>query len=155
MKLKSQKDFWSGLMFLVVGVAFAWAAREYSMGTSARPGPGYFPFGLGILLGLLGAIELFKALTIESPGGDPVGAMPWRPLIIIVGSVALFGAMLPRLGMAISLPMLVLLSATASDEFHWKGALLNAAVLTVASWGIFIKGLGLTIPLWPSIGAAG
>jgi hypothetical protein len=26
---------------------------------------------------------------------------------------------------------------------------INCVVLTMASWGIFIKGLGLTIPLWP------
>ena len=49
MKIKSQKDFWSGLMFLVVGIGFAWGALNYSFGSSARPGPGYFPFGLGIL----------------------------------------------------------------------------------------------------------
>ena len=47
MKIKSQKDFWSGLMFIVVGIGFAWGATNYSFGSSARPGPGYFPFGLG------------------------------------------------------------------------------------------------------------
>ena len=88
MKIKSQRDFVSGLLFLVVGVAFAWGATEYSFGTSARPGPGYFPFGLGILLALLGALVLFKALTLESEGGDPIGDIAWRPLLIIVAAVA-------------------------------------------------------------------
>ena len=40
MKIKSQKDFWSGLMFVAVGIGFAWGATGYSFGTSARPGPG-------------------------------------------------------------------------------------------------------------------
>ena len=70
MKIKSERDFWSGLMFLVVGIAFAWGATTYSFGSSARPGPGYFPFGLGILLALLGAMVLFKALTIETEDGE-------------------------------------------------------------------------------------
>lgn len=154
MKIKSQKDFWSGLMFVVMGIGFAWGATNYSFGSSARPGPGYFPFGLGILTSVLGSFILFKALTIESPGGDPVGHIAWRPLAIVTAAVVLFGLLLPRLGLVITLPILVLVTAWASDEFHIKGAAINAAVLTVFSWLIFIKGLNLTIPLWPTIGRA-
>jgi hypothetical protein len=150
LKIKSQKDFWSGLMFIVVGIGFAWGATTYSFGVSARPGPGYFPFGLGVLLAVLGAVVLFKALTIEVDGGDPIGRWAWKPLIVIVGSVAVFGWALPHLGMIIALPLLVISSATAGDEFHWKDALINAIVLTIGSWVIFIYGLKLTIPLWPS-----
>ena len=151
MKIKSQKDFWSGLMFIAIGVGFAWGATEYSFGSSARPGPGYFPFGLGLLLAVLGGMVLFKAMTIESADGDPIGSFAWRPLIIILSSVALFGFLLPRLGMFVCLPLLVIMSSLASDEFTWKGAIINAAVLTVMSWGIFIVGLKLTIPLWPTV----
>ena len=52
MKIKSQKDFYSGVVYAAVGVAFAWGATTYSFGSSARPGPGYFPFGLGVLLAM-------------------------------------------------------------------------------------------------------
>lgn len=150
MKIKSEKDFWSGLMFIAVGLGFAWGATEYSFGSSARPGPAYFPFGLGILMAVLGAMVLFKALTFEVEGGDKIGAWAWKPLLIIVGSVAGFGFILPKLGMIISLPLLIFVAAQAGDEFRWKEALINAAVITLMSWGIFIKGLSLTIPLWPS-----
>lgn len=149
MKIKSQRDFWSGLMFVVVGVAFAWGSTEYSFGSSARPGPGYFPFGLGVLLAILGGAVLFKALTIESEGGDPVGAFAWKPLIIIVAAIAVFGLALPRLGMAITLPILIIMSSLAGDEFHWKDALLSCVVLTLGSWVIFVWGLKLVIPVWP------
>ena len=43
MKIKSQKDFFAGLMFMGVGVAFAWGATTYNVGNGARMGPGYFP----------------------------------------------------------------------------------------------------------------
>lgn len=150
MKIKSQRDFWSGLMFVAIGLGFAWGATSYSFGQSARPGPGYFPFGLGLLLAVLGGMVLFKALTIETEDGEPVGGFAWRPLIIIVGSVALFGLLLPRLGLFIALPLLVISSAFAGDEFHWGEAILNAAIITVFSWAVFIYGLSLTIPLKPT-----
>ena len=137
-------------MFVVVGVGFAWGALNYSFGSSARPGPAYFPFGLGVLLAVLGAFTLFESLTIETEDGEPIGAIAWKPLLIIVGSIALFGALLPWLGMFIALPVLIVTSALAGDEFHWGEALANAAVLTIGSWAIFIYGLNLIIPLWPS-----
>ncbi len=152
MKIKSEKDFWSGLMFIVAGAGFAWGALNYNFGSSARPGPGYFPFGLGVLLAILGAFIVFKALTIETEGGDRFGKIAWRPLGLIVVSVAVFGLLVPRLGMFISLPVLVLIASLAGDEFHWGEVIANSVVLTVFSWCIFIWGLGLTIPLWPSIG---
>jgi Tripartite tricarboxylate transporter TctB family len=151
MKIKSERDFWAGMMFLVVGIAFAWGATTYNFGSSARPGPGYFPFGLGVLLALLGALELFKALTIESEGGDPIGHIAWKPLIVILAAVGMFGVALPRLGLVITLPLLVLVSSWASDEFSVKATLINALVLITMSWLIFVKGLSLTIPVWPTI----
>jgi hypothetical protein len=155
MKIKSERDFWSGLMFLVMGIAFAWGATTYSFGSSARPGPGYFPFGLGVLLALLGALILFESLTIETEDGEKVGHFAWKPLFVILASVALFGFVLPRAGLLISMPLLVLLSSWASDEFSWKAAVINSVVLTAMSWVIFVKGLSLTIPVLPVLGAAG
>jgi len=148
-KIKSQKDFWSGLMFVAAGLGFAYGATNYSFGSSARPGPGYFPFGLGILLALLGALILFKALSIESHGGDRIGRFPWKPLGLIVLSVAVFGAALPRLGLFVALPLLILMSSLAGDEFRLKDVIINSIVLTLGSWAIFVKGLNLIIPLWP------
>lgn len=149
MRIKSQKDFWAGLMFVALGLAFAWGATEYSFGSAARPGPGYFPFGLALLLAILGALVLLSSLTLETEDGDRVGRIAWRPLIIIVGAVVLFGVLLPRLGLIISLPILIFVAALGGDEFHWGEALIVCAVITALSYGIFIYGLGLTIPVWP------
>ena len=150
MKIKSQRDFWSGLMFVTVGVVFAVGATNYSMGSSARPGAGYFPLILSVLMAILGAVVLFKSLTIETEGGDPIGAIAWRPLLVIVVSIAVFGFALPRLGMFATIPLLIIMVSLAGDEFSWIGVLVNSAVLTAGSWVIFIWGLHLTIPLKPA-----
>lgn len=150
MKIKSQKDFWSGLMFIVIGIGFAWGALNYSFGSSARPGPGFFPFGLGVLMAIMGSLVLFKAMVVETDDGEPLGQWAWKPLITITATVGIFGYTLPHLGMAVALPILVIISSLAGDEFHWKDVLLNSVILTIGSWGIFIKGLNLVIPLWPT-----
>ncbi len=151
MKIKSQRDFWSGLLFVAAGLAFAWGATFYRLGDSARPGPGFFPLGLGLLTALLGLVILFKALTVERADGDPIGAVAWKPLGFIIGAVVLFGWALPHLGLLLALPMLVVVSALGGDEFRWREVLLNALVLTALSWAIFIWGLRLAIPLLPAM----
>ncbi|MBS0447066.1 MAG: tripartite tricarboxylate transporter TctB family protein [Proteobacteria bacterium] len=150
MKIKSERDFWSGLMFIVIGVVFAIGAGHYPMGTSAKPGAGYFPIILSVILALLGAVVLFKSLTFEADGGDRIGVIAWRPLLVVVASIALFGLALPRLGMFITIPLVVLLVSFAGGDFRWKGVLVNCVVLTVGSWAVFIQGLALTIPLKPA-----
>jgi hypothetical protein len=149
-RIKSQKDFYAGVMFVATGVVFALGATQYNFGSSARPGPGYFPFGLGVLLALLGALVLFKALTIESEGGDPVGSFAWRPLLFIVLAIVACAVTLPRLGMVVALPLQIAVSAWAGDEFRWQEVAVMSAVMVVASWLTFVKGLHLTIPLWPT-----
>ena len=62
----------------------------------------------------------------------------------------LFGLLLPRLGMALTIPVLVIISSLAGDEFHWRGVLISSVVLAIGSWAIFILGLKLVIPLWPT-----
>jgi len=58
----------------------------------------------------------------------------------------MFGLLLPRLGLSTALPVLVILSSLATEEFHWKEVLLNAVALTALCFGIFIWGLNLTLP---------
>ena len=133
-----------------MGLAFAIGATNYSFGTSIRPGPGYFPFGLGVILAILGLIVLYGAMTVERKNGDPIGSVPWRALICVVGAIVFFGFFLPRLGFLISFPTMIIITSAGGKEFTWKDAILNAAILTVLSYAIFIYGLQLTIPVWPA-----
>ena len=149
MKIKSQRDFVSGLVFVLVGAGFAAGATNYSMGTSARPGAGYFPLMLSVIMAILGAIVLFKSLTIESPHGDPIGSIAFKPLFIIVAAIVMFGLLLERLGMIITVPLLIIVASMAGDEFKLRGVLVSVVILTIGCWLVFILGLKLTIPLWP------
>ena len=94
MNIKSQKDFFSGLFYLVAGGAFAIGATNYNVGTGARMGPGYFPLLLGILLAIIGAFIMFKSLTVETQDGEKIGKWAWKPLFFIIVGNLLFGILL-------------------------------------------------------------
>jgi len=157
-KVKSQKDFFSGLMFLLIGLGFAWGATNYNIGVGARMGPGYFPLMLGVILMVLGGLIAFKAMVIESETGDKIGKWAWRPLGFIIGSNILFGILLgglpsiglPSMGLIVAIYGLTIVSAKAGDVFKLKEVLVVATVLAIISYGAFIKLLNLQFPLWPA-----
>ena len=128
MKIKSQKDFFSGLLFTVVGASFAYGATSYTIGTGARMGPGYFPLMLGVILALIGAVILFKALVVETSTGDPVGAWAFKPLTFIIAGNLLFGVLLgglpsiklPAMGLIVAIYGTTLVVSMAGDKFKLK-----------------------------------
>ncbi len=149
MQVKNKQDFWSGVMFVLIGVAFALKATTYSMGTAARMGPGYFPFWLGTVMACLGAVILVSSLRPKAVE-TVVEKFDFRILAIIVGSIVLFAFILRPLGLIISMFMLVIVSSMASHEHSWKVSAMNAVFLTVLCWLSFVKGLGLVFPIWPT-----
>jgi predicted outer membrane lipoprotein len=156
--IKSQKDFFSGLMFAIIGGGFAWGATNYSIGTGARMGPGYFPMLLGILLAILGAFTVFYSLVEHTEDGDKVGKFVWRPIIYILGSNVAFGVLLaglpslgvPAMGLIVAIYALVIIASKAGDSFNLKEVLLLATILSGGSYLAFIVLLKLQMPVWPT-----
>lgn len=158
MKIKSQKDFWSGLMFMVVGIAFAWGATNYTIGEGARMGPGYFPLMLGILLAIIGVFITFEALVVETEDGEPIGSWAWKPLFFIIGSNLIFGILLaglpkigiPAMGLIVAIYALTFVASLAGEEHKTKEVAVLATVLAIGSYLAFIVLLKLQFPVWPS-----
>jgi Tripartite tricarboxylate transporter TctB family len=157
-RIKNHKDFFAGLMFTVIGAAFAIGATSYSIGTGARMGPGYFPLLLGILLAILGAVITFKALVVETADGNPVGHWAWKPMGFIIGANLLFGLLLgglpslkiPAMGLITAIYGLTIVASMAGERFKWREVLILATVLAAASYMAFVVLLKLQFPVWPT-----
>jgi hypothetical protein len=156
--IKSQKDFFSGLMFMGVGGAFAWGATTYNVGEGARMGPGYFPLMLGILLAIIGAAITFTALVVEAEGGGKIGKWAWKPLFFIILANVVFGVLLaglpsiklPAMGMIVAIYALTFIASMAEAGWKFKTTLILATVLAIGSYLAFVVALKLQFPVWPA-----
>jgi Tripartite tricarboxylate transporter TctB family len=148
LKIRNQKDFGAGLMYMVIGLFFAVMATQYPMGTPAKMGPGYFPFWIGVLLTIIGLIVLIGSLR-ASAFIEKIPSFNWKVVGLITGSVVLYGILLPTMGFAVAIIILVFLSASASHEFSWKGTFINAIGLAISTYLVFVLGLRLQFPLLP------
>ncbi len=149
MKIRNQRDFGAGIMYMVIGLFFAIMATNYPMGTAAKMGPGYFPFYLGILMFLLGLLVAVKAFGAKA-AIESIPKFNWKIMAQITGAVVLYGLLLPRLGFLIAVVVLVFVAASASREFTWKGTAINAAFLVTFTYSVFVVGLKLQFPLLPA-----
>jgi hypothetical protein len=158
MVVKSQKDLVSGLMFTIVGGSFALGAQNYSVGTAARMGPGYFPLLLGVILAILGIVVTLQAFGAERNEEEQIGKIAWKPLGFIIGANLLFGILLggmpsigiPAFGLMIAIVALTYVSALAGETFSFKEVTVLALILAVGSYLVFVKMLGLAFLLWPA-----
>jgi len=156
--IKSEKDFFSGLMFVVVGGSFAIGATNYTVGSGARMGPGYFPLMLGILLAVLGLLIMVKGIRSKSKDGDKLGKVAWKPLCFVIGSNILFGVLLgglpyiglPSMGLILAIYGLTIVSSLAGEKFSLKGTLILATLLAILSYLAFVKLLNLQFQIWPA-----
>ena len=157
MNIKSQKDFFSGLMFMGVGTAFAWGATTYNVGDAARMGPGYFPLMLGILMAILGMMITFNSLVLERAGGDKIGKWAFKPLFFIILANLIFGVLLaglpsvkvPAMGMILAIYALTFIASMAEPGWKVKNTFILATVLAIGSYVAFVMVLKLQFPVWP------
>ena len=156
------KDFWGGVLFAAIGLAFAVIAYGvkalgipgYAMGVPARMGPAFFPFYLGMILFVLGLIIAIGGFRHEGSEEDrhfPV--FHWKPVLFVLGAVLMFGLILKAVGMLLAGVLLIIVAGMGSAEFSLKRSIILGVVLSIFCAFVFVAGLKLPIPLCPDVEA--
>jgi len=144
LSIKSQEDFWAGLMFIGFGLAAIIVARDYPMGSAMRMGPGYFPTWLGAILMVIGAI--ITAISLRVQGGKLSG-FAWRPMIALFAAFLAYGMMMDSsLGFIPSIAVVVIVSSLAIRDFRPVELAILTGVLVLGTTALFLWGLELPYP---------
>ena len=165
--IKNQKDFAAGLFYIVIGLFGATTLGENEIGSLSRMGPGYFPLiiSTGIILTGLANPNAFKYIMILTGLAIAVKSLLFTPALpsegrielgrpfsglLILGSVALYAATLLTLGFVLSISLMVIAASCAHPLFRLRDAVISAVILTTLSALLFVGGLGLIVPMWPT-----
>ncbi len=143
--IKHPKDFWTGIIFLVVGLSAVVIGRDYAMGTAGKMGPAYFPTVLGGLLSIIGGIAVFRSFKRV---GEQIEKFHLKELFIVLAAVVLFGVLMRGAGLALAAVVLIMVSAYASPQFKWHEALLLALAMAGFAVLVFVKLLGLPLAVF-------
>lgn len=142
--IRHPKDFWSGIIFLVIGLCAVYIGQDYPMGSAGRMGPAYFPTILGGLLGLIGLAALIRSFISQ---GDAIEKFAIKNLAIVLGAVLLYGVLIRGAGLIVATITIVVIGSLASSKTTWTSILLLAVGSAAFCVLIFVKLLGLPIPV--------
>ncbi len=145
-RIRDERDFYSGLIFILFGLTTLFFARGYSLGSALRMGPGYFPTVLGALLAGLGFVIVGRSLVLKGPR---ITGFTARPLILVLAAVVAFGLLLEPLGLIAATVALVAISSFAGSAFRWREVVILCVALLALALGLFVYGLGLPLKIWP------
>jgi hypothetical protein len=145
LKIKSPQDLGAAALLMLLGVVGLWFGQEYTMGTVARMGPGYMPRALSIGL-VLFALWIGAGAFVRT--GPPVGALAWRPLMLVTAAILVFALLIRPLGLLPTTFLTVLFCGFATPDVRWKEAFLLAAGLAVFVVLVFVYGLNQTISIF-------
>jgi hypothetical protein len=144
--MQKPRDVFGGLIIMTIGTGFLVYSQALDIGTASRMGPGYFPIILSILMILLGLV--IAGLALRGPTTEhSFGQVPWRGVLLLIGAVLFFGFALRGLGLAPAVLVVVLVTAWASRYAALRSSLLLSVGLAAFCAFLFIRLLGLPLPL--------
>ncbi len=138
------KDFLSGLMFIVFGLAALYFGQKLALGTTVRMGPGYVPRMLSLIMLGLGLLICIVALVA---GSEPVEKPKWKPITLVTIGVVCFALLFERAGLLPALIVLILIASLAGEEFKLVEVIGNMIVLAILCTLVFKVGLGMNITI--------
>lgn len=146
LRVRNPRDLGAGAIFLAFGLCAVIVGRNYPMGSALRMGAGYFPFLLGWILIVLGAIVGLRSLATD---GEKIESIGLRPVLLVLGAIAAFAASVESLGIVVATILMTVIGAAASPESRWLEVVIVCIALLGLSVGVFTYGLGLPFKLLP------
>jgi hypothetical protein len=144
-RVKDQKNFWSGILFIAFGCAGLWFGRNYAVGTLSRMGPGFFPMMMSVALVAIGTFLLARSLIVV---GEPVERIAFWPQFLVLAGIVGFGLLIERVGLAVSVIAVAVISGIAAQGLRWFELAALALAMGALSVALFVHLLGQPIPVW-------
>ena len=145
------KDKLSSLLLLIFSVLVCMGSFGYSIGTLHKPGPGFFPFWGGIILGLLSFLN-FLRVTIKRKKGTEKGesvtpGKRWKNIILTLVALFAYPSFLPVIGFVPTTFLFIVVLLRFVGFIRWSIVLRMTIGVTIMSYFIFQYWLKMQFPI--------
>lgn len=142
------KHIGAALFFVMFGGLALVLGRELPVGTAGEMGVGYTPRMLAFGCIGVGGLLLVEAILSRAPRERI--AFAWRPAIFVTLLVLGFAALLPHLGLPVTIVLLTLAAGASGETFRWPLLIATALALAALATALFAWLLKLQVPVWPA-----
>ena len=143
-----RSDQISCLVCLLLAVYICLQSLAYPLGSWRYPGPGFFPFGTGIFLGLL-SITVFWRARSSKPQETEESWYPkerWMVLILVLIALFSYAILLEILGFLMSTFLLLFFLFRVVEPQRWVVAAGGSLLASFSSYVLFEFLLHIRLP---------
>ena len=143
--MKNTGDVVGSLFLFLLGIGAILGAVQLHVGSPTEPQPGFFPFLGGLSLIVLSTIIFFKGWIGQSQKKVVFGEVG-RPVLLLVVMIALV-AVLDSVGYVIGTFIASVLILRILNVKSWRVLLLTSLCLSIGTYILFDKLLGIELPV--------
>jgi putative tricarboxylic transport membrane protein len=140
------RDLVSALFWLAVAIFAAVQGVALKLGSLSRPGPGFFPFWGGVVLGLLSLVLLVNSLKKHAFWS--LSGLRSSKLLVVVGALLGYLLLLEVLGFVV-VTFLLLVLLFRLEQRGWVFSAASALVGAFSSYVLFRLWLKTQLPAGP------
>ncbi len=147
-----EREKWSSLVWLGVGIWICIASLMLSLGEFHNPGPGFLSFFAGLIMAGLALIVHLQSRQAR-PGKKKENPEPiWADrakgmkMVLTVAALLVYAVVMNYLGFLIGTFLFLAFLLKVIEPQRWSVALLGSLVASAAFYGIFEFGLQSQLP---------
>ncbi len=141
------RDRIAGIALLLFSLVVMWEDRALPLGTFHKPGPGYMPMVLAIVLGAMGIL-----VAVGGADSPPIASLTWaegKHALGILAGCAFTALALERLGYRLTVIILVGFLLWVIERKRPVVVVLAALGLSLGTFYLFSSLLKVPLPLGP------
>lgn len=140
----------SSLFWLTLSLFVLYETKSLPFGSISQPKAGFFPFVLGVSLGILSITLFMKSWLGEEGKRIELDCFPnrkgWKNIILVSGAIFVFYLVFESVGFLLSTFLFMLALIRFVVPHKWSHSAWVAAVITICSYVMFEKLLQSNLP---------
>ena len=131
--------FYCNLFWLLFSLVICVESYRLKLGTINNPGPGFFPFGAGLIMLILSLVALFQSTAgrkkVEKT--TPQEPVRWWNIVIILAAITAYAFSLEKIGFLINTFFFICLMLKVVEPQTWKTAIIGGLITSIAANLVF------------------
>lgn len=143
------RNLLSGLFLTFVSIYACVKAYQLKMGSASSPGPGFIPFGIAALLGLMSVYLCVRGILEVARGYQEKAAfkgVAWKKAMLVVVILACYGASFNSVGFLVSTFVLMMLLLWVVGRQKPALSLIISVVTAGGAYLLFVVLFSLPLP---------
>ena len=141
-------DLIGSTFWLIIGFLICEESWRIKLGEFRNPGPGFLPFGTGLILGGLALAVLVRTLRGESSGDKAFWAdrSRWPKVFLTLACIFVYGVFLEPLGFLLTTFLTMGFMFRVIEPQRWRTVIAGALFSAVIAYLIFDTWLKVELP---------